>query len=64
MEALTLGEAEQLKKVLYSGEHTESRVQYLMVIRELYARGFIVCIPGDILWDSFKEMMKDLGITN
>lgn len=64
MEALTLEEAEQLRKVLYSDEDTGSRTQYLVAIRELYAHGFIVCIPGDILWDNFKEMMQDLGITD
>ena len=66
MEALTLEEAEQLRKVLYSDgdSDTKSRIQYLVIVRELYAHGFIVCIPGDILWSSFQEMMQDLGITD
>ena len=66
MEALTLEEAEQLRRVLYSDGDSDikSRTQYLVAIRELYAHGFIVSIPGDILWSSFQEMMQDLGITD
>ena len=64
MEALSLDEAEQLKKIVYPIMRSYEEKYFLEIIRELYAHGFIVSIPGDILWDNFKSMMEDLGITD
>lgn len=65
MKILILKEAEQLKKVLYPEEgwtSWEKRARYLVEIRELYGKGFAVCVPENILWDDFESKMKDLGV--
>ena len=65
MKVLTLPEAEKLKVVMHPGEGWtawEARAQYLVEIRELYDHGFSVCVPEDVLWDDFREKIKDLGV--
>lgn len=61
MEVLTLKEAEQLEKVLYKKNEPN---HYLTEIRKLYFHGFSVCVPENILWNNFREMMQDLGIVD
>ena len=61
MKALTLKEAEQLKKILHPRNESN---QYLAEVRKLYFHGFVVGMPENILWSSFKSMLKDLGITD
>ena len=65
MKILSLEEAEQLKKVIHSGEGWsvwEQRAKWLFHVRELYGKGFAICVPEDVLWDNFKERTKDLGV--
>lgn len=59
MKALTLEEAEQLKKILHPRNESN---QYLAEVRRLYFHGFVVGMPENILWKSFKEMVKDFGV--
>ena len=64
MKILTLEEAEKLKAVIHPGDGWsvwEARARYLTNVRELYGKGFAICIPENILWDDFKERTKDLG---
>lgn len=61
MEVLTLKEAEQLERVLYKKNEQN---HYLTEIQKLYFHGFSVCIPENILWNNFREMMQDLGIVD
>ena len=65
MKILSLPEAEQLKKVLYpeeGWEHWIKRARWLSEARELYGKGFAICVPENILWDDFKGKIKDLGV--
>jgi len=61
---LSLSEAEKLKDIIHPGDgYDESieRYRYLVEIRELYGKGFAICVTENVLWDDFKGKMKDLG---
>ena len=63
MRVLSLSEAEKLKDIIHPGDgYDESieRYRYLVEIRELYGKGFAICIPENILWENFREMFDDL----
>jgi len=63
VKTLTLEEAEKLKVVIHPGDSWtiwECRAKYLVEIRELYGKGFAICVPENILWKSFREMFDDL----
>ena len=65
MKILSLKDAEKLKVVIHPGDSWtiwECRAKYLVEIRELYGKGFAICVPEDVLWDDFKERTKDLGV--
>ena len=66
MRILSLSEAEKLIKVIVPEDESQmdttwrNRAKCLFWIRQIYKKGFSICVGENVLWESTKELIKDL----
>lgn len=66
MRILNLSEAEKLIRVIIPEDESQidttwqNRAKLLFWIRQIYKKGFSICVGENVLWDNTPERTKDL----